>query len=55
MAAVFVMVTVALSVAFWLMSPLSGALTPLVELQPLPWLLLVLGAWLLAGRPSDIR
>ncbi|MEB3234469.1 MAG: hypothetical protein VKM98_03480 [Cyanobacteriota bacterium] len=52
MAALIAMVTVALAVAFWLMSPLSAALTPLLELRPLPWLLLLLGAWLLAGRPS---
>lgn len=53
MAALVVIVTVALALAFWLMSPLSDALTPLVELHPLPWLLLLIGAWLLAGRPQD--
>jgi len=53
MAALITMVTVALAVAFWLMSPLSAALTPLVELHPLPWVLLLVGAWLLAGRPQD--
>jgi len=53
MAALMVMVTVALAVAFWLMSPLSAALTPLVELHPLPWVLVLVGAWLLAGRSSD--
>lgn len=52
MAALLVMVSLGLTVAFWLMSPLSAALTPLLELRPLPWLLLLLGAWLLAGRPS---
>ena len=53
MAALVAMVSLALAVAFWLMTPLSAGLTPLVQLQPLPWLLLLVGAWLLAGSRSD--
>lgn len=53
MAALVVIVMVSLALAYWLMSPVSAALTPLVELQPLPWVLLLVGAWLLAGRPQD--
>ena len=52
MAALVAMVSLVLTVAFWLMSPLSAVLTPLVQLQPLPWLLLLVGVWLLAGRPT---
>ena len=48
-------VTLALMLAYWLMSPLTGALTPLLELHPLPWLLLLAGLWLLAGRPPANR
>jgi len=55
MAALLVILTVVLAVAHWLMSPLSAALTPLLELHPLPWLLVLLGAWLLAGRPTHSR
>ncbi|MFZ9282137.1 MAG: hypothetical protein ACO24U_05540 [Prochlorococcaceae cyanobacterium] len=50
MAAVIAMVTLVLAVGYWLMSPLSALLTPLVELHALPWVLL--GGtllWLLAG------
>ena len=50
MAALIVVVVVALSVAHWLMSPLCAALTPLVQLQPLPWLGLGVMLWLLAAQ-----
>jgi len=53
MVALVVIVTVVLAGAVWLFSPLCAWLTPLVVLQPLPWLVLLVGAWLLAGRPTD--
>lgn len=50
MAALIAMVCLALSVAHWLMTPLSGAVTPLLELHPLPWLFALALLWLLAGQ-----
>lgn len=55
MAPLFLVVVLGLGLAYWLMSPLTGALAPLFELHPLPWLLLLAGIWLLAGRPSANR
>lgn len=55
MAVLMVMVTVVLAMAYWLMSPLSAALTSLVELHVLPWLVVFGLLWLLAGRPADNR
>jgi len=37
----------------WLVEPLLALSSDLLELQPLPWLVLIAGAWLLAGRPAD--
>jgi hypothetical protein len=39
-------------VAYWLFTPLTAALAPLVELHLLPWLLLAGLIWLLAGQPA---
>lgn len=50
MAALIALVSLGMALAHWLMSPLANALTPLVELQPLPWVLLVVVLWLLAGE-----
>lgn len=50
MAVLIAVVSLALAVAHWLMSPLSALLTPLVELHPLPWLGVGLLLWLLAGQ-----
>lgn len=50
MAALVALVCLGMAVAHWLMSPLTRALTPLVELRPLPWLLLLVALWLLAGE-----
>ena len=37
----------------WLLEPAVRASSDLLELKPLPWLLLALVGWLLAGRPGD--
>ena len=49
MAALALVLLITLTAFHWLMAPLlRAALVPL-ELSGLPWLLLALGAWLLAG------
>ena len=53
MAALVVMVALGLLLAAWLMTPLAAALTPALEGHLLPWVLLLLAVWLLAGRPAD--
>ena len=53
MAALMLAVCLGLAVAHWLMSPLTAALTPLAELQPLPLALLLVLVWLLAGSPGQ--
>ncbi len=53
MAVLVVVVVLGLAVVHWLMSPLSAVLTPLLQLQPLPWLLLLVLLWLLAGQRSQ--
>jgi hypothetical protein len=50
MAALILSVSLGLAAAHWLLKPLTAVLAPLVELQLLPWLLLVLVLWLLAGQ-----
>jgi hypothetical protein len=51
MAALALMVLLAVAVFHWMMEPLLQLLQALMELTFLPWALLVLGLWLLAGRP----
>lgn len=53
MAALVVLVVLTLSVGFWLLTPVIAALAPLATVKPLPWLLLLTGLWLLAGRSAD--
>jgi hypothetical protein len=52
MGALALVVLVAVAVFHWLMEPALQVLPGLMELRPLPWLLLALGLWLLAGRPA---
>jgi len=52
MAALIVVVSVALTMAYWLFIPLTAALAPLAEWHLLPWLLLGGLIWLLAGQPA---
>jgi len=54
MAALILSVSLGLAVAHWLLSPLTRALSPLAQMQPLPWVLAGVLVWLLAGqqRPS---
>jgi hypothetical protein len=51
MAALALMVLLAVAVFHWTMEPLLQLLPALMELTLLPWALLALGLWLLAGRP----
>lgn len=50
MGALLVVVSVSVAVFYWAMEPLLHVLSFLMELSFLPWLLLAIGAWLLAGR-----
>lgn len=49
MAAVLLLAMAAVLLLHWLLQPLLGALSWALELVPLPWALLLLLAWLLAG------
>ena len=50
MGALIVVVAVSVAVFYWAMEPLLQVLSDLMQLSFLPWLLLALGIWLLAGR-----
>lgn len=48
-------VSLGLAAAYWLLSPLTTALSPLAQMHPLLWVLAGLLLWLVAGpeRPSS--
>lgn len=50
MAALILVLVVSLAAIHWLIGPLLHGLQAPLELQWLPWLMLALAAWLLAGR-----
>ena len=52
MAALFLVVLLAVAAYNWLMEPFLQVLPALLDLRALPWTLLVLAIWLLAGRPA---
>ena len=52
MAALALMVCLAVAVFHWAMEPILNWLPSLMEVTALPWVLLALGLWLLAGRPE---
>ncbi len=52
MGALALVVLLAVAVFHWLMEPALQVLSGLMELSALPWLLLALGLWLLAGQPK---
>ena len=52
MAALFLVVLLAVAAFHWLMEPFLKVLPALLDLRALPWTLLVLAIWLLAGRPA---
>jgi len=41
--------------AQWPLEPVMGLCTSVLNLQWLPWLLALIGVWLLAGRPGEER
>ena len=51
--ALIVLITLLLVFNHWLLEPTVHALTELLELKALPWLLLGIGAWLVAGRSRE--
>lgn len=53
MAGLALLLLITLGLSHWLLLPLLAAGTWLLNLTALPWLLVALGAWLLAGRPAD--
>ena len=52
MGALIVVVAVSVAVFYWAIAPLLQVLSDLMELSFLPWLLLALGIWLLAGNAA---
>lgn len=48
--ALLLLIAVLLGFNHWLLEPLVTLSSDLLELKKLPWLLLALAAWLLAGR-----
>jgi hypothetical protein len=50
MPALILTVLVGVAVAHWLLSPLTAAVSPLAQMQPVPWVLAGLLLWLLAGQ-----
>lgn len=52
MAALALVVLLAVAAFHWLMEPFLQLLPGLMELRFLPWVLLALAIWLLAGRPA---
>lgn len=40
-------------VGFWVLNPLAHLATAWLSLRSLPWLLALLGFWLLTGRPRE--
>ena len=53
MVALALVVLLAAAAFHWLMESLLNLLPVVMELQALPWVLVGLGIWLLAGRPAD--
>ena len=49
MGGVLLLTTLAALMLLWLLQPLLAALSWTLELRPLPWLVLLLLGWLLAG------
>jgi len=52
MTALFLVVLLAVAAFHWLMEPFLLGLPALLDLRVLPWALLVMAIWLLAGRPA---
>ncbi|MEB3201893.1 MAG: hypothetical protein VKK05_03650 [Synechococcus sp.] len=52
MAALALVVLLAVAAFHWLMEPFLQVLPGLMELRVLPWTLLALAIWLLAGRAA---
>jgi hypothetical protein len=50
MPALILTVLLGVAVAHWLLSPLTAALSPLAQMQPVPLVLAGLLLWLLAGQ-----
>lgn len=51
MSGLLLVLSLLLGLSHWLLEPLVSWCSQLLELQLLPWLLLVAGAWILAGEP----
>lgn len=55
MAALALLLLITTALCHWLLEPFLALGTWLFNLALLPWLLLGVGGWLLAGRPSGDR
>ncbi|MFZ9945498.1 MAG: hypothetical protein ACO3FK_01720 [Vulcanococcus sp.] len=52
MSALILLIAALLGFNHWLLEPAVRASSEVLELKLLPWLLLGIAAWLLAGQPS---
>lgn len=53
MAALGLLLLITSALCHWLLEPLLAIGTALLNLTALPWLVLAVGVWLLAGRPQS--
>ena len=53
MTALILQLALLLGLNQWLLEPAVHALTQLLELKVLPWFVVGIAAWLLAGRPEQ--
>ena len=52
MSGLLLVLSLLLGLSHWLLEPLVTWSSQLLELQALPWLLLIAMAWVLAGKPA---
>lgn len=53
MSALILLIAALLGFNHWLLEPAVQASSEVLELKLLPWLVVALAAWLLAGQPSQ--
>jgi hypothetical protein len=53
MTTLILLIAALMGLNYWLLEPALQASSDLLELKLLPWLLLGVAAWFVAGRPSD--
>jgi|LakMenEpi13Sep09_1017268.scaffolds.fasta_scaffold78134_1 hypothetical protein len=53
MTTLILLIAALMGLNYWLLEPALQASSDLLELKLLPWLLLGVAVWFVAGRPSD--